>query len=275
MKVGILYICTGRYQVFWPDFYENFSRYFMPECEKEYFVFTDAERIAFEEEPRVHRIFQPAKPWPMSTLTRFDAFLEIEDQLKALDYLFFANANLFCMRTVQPEELLPDAAKGQTLTAVCHLPYYGKPPMFHPYDRNPKSRACIPYNCGEYYVAGGLNGGTAADYLAMCRELKARIDEDLARGVIAKCHDESQLNRLVAEQPQRFRVVGPLYCVPEETPQEGEVIRVQQKAKRIDIAKVKQPPKPQGFIARKWEAFCLNWLPYAWRLRDRILHKTV
>ena len=58
------------------------------------------------------------------------------------------------------------------------LPYYGKNPIFHPYDRSGKSRASIPYSCGPYYVAGGLNGGTAAAYLALCRELKKRTDED-------------------------------------------------------------------------------------------------
>ena len=89
--------------------------------------------------------------------------------------------------------------RGQALPAVCHLPYYGKNPIFHPYDRSGKSRASIPYSCGQYYVAGGLNGGTAAAYLALCRELKKRTDEDLQNNVIARFHDESQLNRLAAE----------------------------------------------------------------------------
>ena len=122
---------------------------------------------------------------------------------------FLSNANLHCTRVISAAELLPDPAAGQTLTAVCHLPYYGKAPMFHPYDRSGKSRASIPYNCGQYYVAGGLNGGTAAAFLALCRELKARTDEDLQRGVIARFHDESQLNRLVAEAPQHFRILPP------------------------------------------------------------------
>ena len=36
--IGMLYICTGKYTVFWPEFYETFSRNFLPGCKKEYFI---------------------------------------------------------------------------------------------------------------------------------------------------------------------------------------------------------------------------------------------
>ena len=32
--IGMLYICTGKYTVFWPEFYETFSRNFLPGCKK-------------------------------------------------------------------------------------------------------------------------------------------------------------------------------------------------------------------------------------------------
>ena len=156
---------------------------------------------------------------------------------------------------------------------MCHLPYYGHNPIFHPYERRRKSRAGIPYNCGQYYVAGGLNGGTAGAYLAMCRELQARTQEDLKNGVIACCHDESQLNRLVVEYSDRFRVVGPEFCVPEERPLPPgqERIRVLQKKRFIDVDAVKGQAKSQNFFQRKWEAFNLNWMPYVWYARDKLL----
>ena len=55
-KIGMLYICTGKYTVFWPEFYRSFEEKFLPGCEKEYFVFTDAPAIEYEDAPRVHRI---------------------------------------------------------------------------------------------------------------------------------------------------------------------------------------------------------------------------
>lgn len=273
--VAVLYLCTGAYRVFWHDFYPNFKEHFLPDCERTFYVFTDAETIDYEDQPDVRRIPQQALPWPYSTMQRFDAFLGQADRLAGYDYLFFANANLRCLRDVTAGELLPDAARGQVLTVVCHLPYYGKNPIFHPYERRRKSRAGIPYNCGSWYVAGGLNGGQSAAYLDLCRELKARTDEDLSHGVIARFHDESQLNRLVAEQPGRFRILGPEYCTPEETPTGQEAIRIMQKSRYIKVDPVRTASRPQNLLQRKWEAFCLNWLPYLWWARDTLLRRRV
>lgn len=272
-RVAVLYICTGAYQVFWHDFYPNFRQHFLPDCDRTFFVFTDAAAIDYEDQPDVRRVEQEALPWPYSTMQRFDAFLGQEKTLADYEYLFFANANLHCLRDIFSGELLPDAAKGQELTVVCHLPYYGRNPLFHPYERRAESRAGIPYNCGQYYVAGGLNGGNSGAYLGLCRELKNRIDEDLQRGVIARYHDESQLNRLVAENPGRFRILGPEYCTPEETPTGREAIRILQKSRYINMDAVRSKARPQNYLQRKWEAFCLNWLPYLWWARDTLLHK--
>lgn len=274
-RVAVLYLCTGAYRVFWHDFYPNFKEHFLPDCERTFYVFTDAETIDYEDQLDVRRIPQQALSWPYSTMQRFDAFLGQADRLAGYDYLFFANANLRCLRDVTAGELLPDAARGQVLTVVCHLPYYGKNPIFHPYERRRKSRAGIPYNCGTWYVAGGLNGGQSAAYLDLCRELKARTDEDLSHGVIARFHDESQLNRLVAEQPGRFRILGPEYCTPEETPTGQEAIRIMQKSRYIKVDPVRTASRPQNLLQRKWEAFCLNWLPYLWWARDTLLRRRV
>ena len=118
-------------------------------------------------------------------------------------------------------------------------------------------------------------GGTAAAYLALCRELKKRTDEDLQNNIIARFHDESQLNRLVAETPGKFRILPPDYCTPEETPTGHEAILVLQKNRCINVESVKGAAKPQNFFQRKWEAFRLNWLPYLWLARDTLLRRRI
>ena len=114
-KVGMLYICTGKYTVFWPEFYRTFNEKFLPNCEKEYFVFTDAPAIEYEDAPGVHRIYQEPYPWPYSTLKRFSIFLTQETVLSKMDYLFFFNANLTCTQTITEEEFLPRPARGENL----------------------------------------------------------------------------------------------------------------------------------------------------------------
>ena len=173
-KVGILYICTGKYTVFWPDFYRTFREKFLPESDKTFFVFTDAPSIEGDGAPDVRRIYQKALDWPYSSLLRFKMFARQAEALGKMDYLFFANANLVCRETVTEAEFLPRPDRGERLLVVQQPGFWDKKPIFYTYDRNPKCRAYIPYNCGRDYVSGGLNGGTAAAFLAMSRELDRR-----------------------------------------------------------------------------------------------------
>lgn len=273
-KIGMLYLCTGKYTVFWPGFYRSFRQNFLPGCEKEYFVFTDAAHIEGEEDPAVHRIPQQAYDWPYSTLRRFDIFLTREAELARCDFLFFFNANLVCQETVTAEEFLPRPEQGEDLLLVQQPGFWNKRPLFYTYDRNPRSTAYIPYNCGRDYVSGGLNGGTAAAFLALCRELSRRTEADLARGVIARWHDESQLNRYAAERSD-YRLLTPAYWYPEgwDLPFEPKIL-VLDKSRFFDVAAVKHKAgKPRSLPVRKWEAFRENWLPYLCWARDTLLHK--
>ena len=212
-KVGMLYICTGKYTVFWPEFYRTFNEKFLPNCEKEYFVFTDAPAIEYEDAPGVHRIYQEPYPWPYSTLKRFSIFLTQETVLSKMDYLFFFNANLTCTQTITEEEFLPRPARGEA---------------------------------------------------------------DLQQNVIALWHDESQLNRYAAERSD-YRLLTPAYWYPEgwQMPFEQK-ITVRDKSRYFDVAAVKnKQAKPQSRLQRKWGAFCENYLPYWYCLRDTLLHKTL
>ena len=85
MKIAILYICTGKYDIFWKEFFESYEELFLPNSEKEYFVFTDAEELYAEKNcERIHRIYQEQLGWPKDTLMRFHMFDTISEQLKNL-----------------------------------------------------------------------------------------------------------------------------------------------------------------------------------------------
>lgn len=184
-KVAVLYIATGKYTVFWPEFYESAEKYLLKDCEVHYFVFTDADDLTGAQEPRVHICPQEAYSWPFATLRRFEIFLKQEQALKAFDYIFFFNANAQLMQPVTQEMFLPRAEKGEKLLVVQHPSFYAKPNYEFTYDRNPRSTACIPYGMGRYYVCGGVNGGTAEAFLKLCHTLDARIRKDLHKNVIA------------------------------------------------------------------------------------------
>lgn len=243
MKVAILYICIGEYVKFWKDFYCSFEQNFLEEYLKEYFVFTDHVSI-FDEESnkRIHRIYQPNLGWPGNTLFRFDMFLKIEEELERFDYIFFMNANAICVQKVTPEMFLPLDNK---LLLVQHPGYYSKQNYEFPYERNKKSNAYIPYGKGDVYVCGGINGGKAYYYLNLVKELSKRIQDDYNRGVVAKWHDESHLNKYIFENKD-YRLLSPAFCYPEGEEIPFEVfLMVKDKGKMINlpVEKIKSQTK--------------------------------
>lgn len=210
VKVGILYICTGPYKNFWKSFYDSMDKNLMPETEKTFFVFSDAE-LYNEDSDNVEKIHIENKPWPLVTLLRFHTFIGIEDRLKKYDYLIFCNANLACNRMVKATEILP--GKDENYSFTIHPGYFNKKPRRFVYERRKKSTAYIPYNCGLHYVIGAFFGGKTEPFLAMCHSLADSIEEDLKRNIIARWHDESQINRYIIGRKD-VRLLSPSYCYP-------------------------------------------------------------
>jgi hypothetical protein len=210
-KVAILYICTGKYDVFWEKFFLSCEKYFLNNCEKHYYVFTDAEDIYLEEKcSRIHRIYQENLGWPGNTLKRFEIFYKIKDELEHYDYIFFMNANLLFVDEVN-EEFLPIK---EELLVVKHPGYFDKSRTEFTYEDNPDSLAYISEEEGEYYIAGGLNGGKATAYIKLIETLKMNIEEDLKHDIIAKWHDESHINRYILGRND-VKIIGPEYLYPE------------------------------------------------------------
>jgi hypothetical protein len=210
-KVGILYICTGKYQMFWEDFFITSQKFLLPNCKKTYYVFTDAAHLAHENQKNVKKIFQRSLGWPGNTLLRFDMFLQVEQVLQENDYLFFFNANLILLNYIREKDILP---KSEELAAVIHPYFYGKQNSVFPYERNPASSAYIPFGQGNYYFMGGVNGGKTDDYLRLVRTLERNIRSDLNNGIIATNLDESHLNKYLLDK--YVKVLNPTYGYPEE-----------------------------------------------------------
>lgn len=233
--IAIVYICTGKYDVFWKDFYLSFEDKFIPTMSKDYYVFTDSDSIFGAENENVHVIYQENLGWPGNTLYRFQIFLSQKEALKEYEFIFFMNANVICVDDVD-ESFLP---KGEGLLFVQHPYHYKEIRLKHTYERNRKSKAYMPIWAGKYYVCGGVNGGRSKDFLRMCEELKKRIDEDDKNGIVAIWHDESHINRYCYEQ-KRSKILSPSYCYPEDVDLPFKpILMVREKSKWIDVEKVK------------------------------------
>lgn len=213
MKIAILYIATGRYTIFWDIFYKTCEKYFLPNAEKTYFIFTDSEKKL--KGKNIKQIYQKKLGWPYDSMMRFDIFLSHEEELKEYDYLFFCNSNLKFTSPVG-EEVLPDE-EHDNIVVVTHPGFYNKEPNTFTYERNPNSTAFIPYNDGEVYVAGGFNGGTSSAFLDLCKTCSQNIRTDLENNLIAIWHDESHINKYIQDKNPLVLPINYLY--PEDFPE--------------------------------------------------------
>lgn len=215
MTIGILYICTGKYDIFWKDFYLSSERYFMnnESFTREYYVFTDCLSLFGENKNKhIHRIEQKNLGWPNNTLKRFHIFLKIQKQLEQqTDYLFFCNANLLFKADVGPEILPPGDSNG--LVGTLHPGFFAAANNEFTYERRANSSAYISKNCGKHYYAGGFSGGRTKSYLQLCETLKSWVDLDESNNITAIWHDESHINKYFTIHPPL--TLSPAYLYPE------------------------------------------------------------
>lgn len=167
---------------------------------------------------------------------RFDIFSKIQEQLKIYDYIFFFNANMLCVKTITEEEFLPI---NEELLVVRHPGYINYPKLLLPYERNKKSTAYVKWGHEQQYFMGSLNGGRAEAYVRLINCLQKEIQKDLERNVIAKWHDESQLNKYALER-KNVKVLSPAYAYPENWKISYEPkILIRDKDKMINTSEIK------------------------------------
>ncbi len=208
-KVGILVIALGRYTEFWHELYESCEKYFLPKWEKEYYVFTDASDLKYRNKKNVHPIYQKKLGWPFDTMMRFEMFLSQKEHLKKLDYLYFLNINLICIKPIG-DEILP-TSYNDGLMVCTHAGYYTKPIETYPYERNPNCKAYVPMGEGKHYAPGGFNGGTSAAFLALSEECSKNVRIDLQNRIIAQWHDESHLNKYILDKNPLIMPINYMY----------------------------------------------------------------
>ena len=220
MKIAILYICTGKYNIFFEDFYKTCEQRFLTGiAEKDYFVFTDNKDLS--NAPNVHIYTRKCQGFPLDALLRNEIFCSIEDKLSCYDYLFFFNSNSIFKENVG-EEILPDLNDGGI---VCQKwprkKRYLNFPIFYPYERRKESTAYIsPHlKIKYYYYMSGIYGGKSDCFIKLIKTLAENTKEDLRKGIIAKVHDESHLNKYLTEH--KCKVLPDGYCMPEEGVKQG------------------------------------------------------
>ncbi len=214
MKMAILYICTGKYKIFWKKFYLSCEKYFISNIKKEYFIFTDSDSLKFSDNKNVHIISQKDLGWPYNTLMRYQIFINSQKEWSNCDFTFFFNANLIFNKKINSEDFLP--SNKQELTACLHPGFFNKKRKEFTYEKNPRSTAFIPEYKGQYYFAGGINGGITKNFIKVITVIGNNINKDEKNNIIAVWHDESHWNKYINEHINEIKIISPSYLYPEK-----------------------------------------------------------
>lgn len=189
MNIGILTICTGKYDIFFEELYNSLEKNFLVNHDKKYYVFSDG---SIPEHYNVIKINQKKLGWPYDTMMRFHMFNSISDKLNNEDYLFFFNANMKAINKIG-DEIIPKK-ENNWLMGAHHPGFLGKKNTTFPYERNINSKFYIPKGRGKYYIQGCFNGGRTKEWLKMSKLLADNIDIDIKNDIIPIWHDESAIN---------------------------------------------------------------------------------
>ena len=206
MKICILTIATNKYIQFVGDLYDNIEENFLNGHDIQGILFTEHD-VETSDNIKVSKIEH--EEWPIPTLKRYNYFMQEKEYISQFDYCYYFDVDMSIVDKVG-DEVLGD------LVATMH-PYQS----FYPkgdrsYDRNPKSLAYVaPGDEGQYYYAGGFNGGKTEEFLKMSEVIADRVTKDLENDTIALWHDESHMNRYLIDNPPTVSLT-PSYVFAEE-----------------------------------------------------------
>jgi histo-blood group ABO system transferase len=202
-SIGLCIMATGKYVQFASQLIESAERYFLPEHDRTYFVFTDSvDKVP--QDQNIIPVYQKRLGWPYDTMMRCSVYIQHADLYKYLDYMFASDADMRFVDIVGNEIL------GMRV-ATQHPGYVGKRGT---YETNPLSCAYVRPNEGSIYFAGGFYGGSKDEFIAMNQILFERITADLQQGIMPVWHDESHLNRYFIDYKPTI-ILSPSYCYPE------------------------------------------------------------
>lgn len=200
-NIGLVVMATGKYIKFVPPLIRSAEQYFCTDHNITYFIFTDGE---LPPDDNVVVCYQEKLGWPYDTMMRYHAYAKQADLLAEQDYIFACDADMRFVDTVGDEIL------GERVATI-HPAFYFRRGT---YETNPISTACVNYDEGEHYFAGGFYGGSSKEFLKILDTNIANIEKDQENGYIAIWHDESHWNRYCIDNPPTV-ILTPEYCYPE------------------------------------------------------------
>lgn len=189
--IAVLTTCIGKYDRFFGGWYESTQEYFLTNCTRHYYVWTDANyTLPYTDLEYCTFIKQENLGYTKNNWYRFKMFLQMKEELMHYDYIFYSQVTGRCRTYMTEAELIPTAEEDWfTIARNIDMPNY------FTHDEQPNSTACVDKSKARFYAQGGLFGGKPEVFFDMCEVCQADAEENDRRGVVSWLKDESHLNK--------------------------------------------------------------------------------
>ena len=241
----IVCVATDRYLDYWIDLVNSLQ----PESQEvDWLLFTDRgsdipESIVSRLDKKLTVIFQEHLPWPQPTLLRYRWISQHSALLKTSNIMYL-DADMFFTRPLDLNALISENSEGKFVT-VKHPGFYRPKRLLsfylaHPsfffgdmrlfikegglgtWEKSKKSKAYVRRNLRRDYVCGGCWFGPREYFTKFVSELDRMVATDSENQIIARFHDESHLNALIALHPE-IKIIAPSFCFDPTYPQLKEI----------------------------------------------------
>jgi len=216
MKIAVTFWGTQKYIEFLPEWYERLEKYFVPDLEKTYFIFTDGD---LNDAPdNIVKMDIPHYGFPTTYHKTFEEMLKLKDKVVDFDWLVSVDADLYVWDTVKYSDFFDDTKKYFGVHHPCHFlnfpPHNQYPGSF---DINPLSNACISEEIMDMsiYYQGCLWGGKVPEIFDMMKQIDEWTKQDLDKNIQARYYEESYMNRWFLSNKEEVHTLPSSFAYPQ------------------------------------------------------------
>ena len=194
--IGIAVLCTNAYFVLGIRFIRRFMKYYKGDWEVMFYIFSDRDPSEYLPEGISYKwIKTENSSWVDGTNLKFKSILSLYNE--PLQYIYYFDADTNVSKDFTEDWFLGDLVGGQH--------YNDTWPQQKPYDRNPKSKAYIPYDTEfpQTYCYGAFFGGKKSKVLGFCQTLLEWQQSDREIGYEPAVNDESYINKYFHYSPSK------------------------------------------------------------------------
>lgn len=195
-KIGIVIIATNAYFVLGIRFIKKFIHHYKGDCKITFYFFSDENPKAYlSDNINVEFHYNKHDSWLDGTNSKFVNMISLENSDN--DYIIYFDADTSVSR-----DFTEDWFIGETVG----LEHFGNNDWMKfekGYDRNPQSKAYVPYdtNLFQMYYHGCLFGGAKNKIIEVCKILRQNQIEDKKINYEPGVNDESYINQYYHYNP--------------------------------------------------------------------------